>query len=627
MTSQSPLRLSQDESTTPQTSRYLNSWQAIGTLLRDGRSWSGNERNSCFLNTGTDRFADVAFVAGLDQASDSRAVAAVDWDQDGDLDLWISNRTSPRVRLLRNNSSHSNHFIALRLQGVRSNRDAIGARVDLFTDASSDQPESTATVRAGEGYLAQGSKVVHVGIGDRRAIDKMTVTWPSGEVDEFRDVQADLFYRLVESSGQLEHQQVDRPSIQLGAASPTIEARTEGLRIVAHRRLPLPELPYLTFQGQATRVSESANRFRLVVLWTTWCQPCLHELLDLSRHRSSLDAAQISVTPINVNDVNDEFEVRRTKAEEIFAKLNLEAWGGLADTATLDLLDAAQRSLTTKHDPLPVPCSFLLDPIGRLMICYKGPVVASQVIDDVQQHSRELDDPRNSAIPIAGRWFTNPFPPDLMAIPRELIDIDRPREALQYVRQHIAIIEDQGESPSLPLGINAPAMTNVLSRIGIMLAKQRDVPEAIEAFRLATRYQPNDWNAHAALATLLQQHGQVGEALAEHRETLRLQPNHPIAANNIAWILATNENASIRDPLQAIQQAERVCRMTQFQSPETLDTLAAAFASAGRFDEAVTMAKRAIQLARKNHKQSTAQRIETRLKLYESKQPFIERKQ
>ncbi|MCP4888112.1 MAG: hypothetical protein GY904_16060, partial [Planctomycetaceae bacterium] len=71
----------------------------LGRMIVEGRSFSGNERNCVFLNTGEaaaakGRFANVSAVSGLDFPDDARAVALVDWDHDGDEDLWISNRNA-----------------------------------------------------------------------------------------------------------------------------------------------------------------------------------------------------------------------------------------------------------------------------------------------------------------------------------------------------------------------------------------------------------------------------------------------------------------------------------------------------------------------------------------------------
>jgi len=74
---------------------YLSGWQTMYHLLRkEHHSWSGRERNCAFLNCGGSRFADVSAISGLDFADDGRALAVVDWDQDGNLDLWFHNRTA-----------------------------------------------------------------------------------------------------------------------------------------------------------------------------------------------------------------------------------------------------------------------------------------------------------------------------------------------------------------------------------------------------------------------------------------------------------------------------------------------------------------------------------------------------
>ena len=110
-------------------------------MLAQGRSFSGHERNCCFLNTISDRraagrFADISASSGLDFPDDGRAVALVDWDLDGRIDLWTANRNAPRLRLMRNQTNRANRFVAIRLRGngTTSNRDAIGARVEVVTD-------------------------------------------------------------------------------------------------------------------------------------------------------------------------------------------------------------------------------------------------------------------------------------------------------------------------------------------------------------------------------------------------------------------------------------------------------------------------------------------------------------
>ena len=102
--SQSPNEAGPDASD-EQGQLYQDGWAAISRLSRRGFSWSGHERNCAFLNMGSAGFADVSAVSGFDFEDDGRALALLDWDLDGDLDLLVGNRSGPRVRFLENRSS------------------------------------------------------------------------------------------------------------------------------------------------------------------------------------------------------------------------------------------------------------------------------------------------------------------------------------------------------------------------------------------------------------------------------------------------------------------------------------------------------------------------------------------
>ena len=119
-----------------------------------------------FLNLGggQTQFADISGACGLDLMDDGRAIAVTDWDFDGKLDFWISNRTAPRIRLQNNRSQTRNNFVSVRLIGKSCNRDAVGARVELLLEGTPSK--QILTLRAGEGFLAQSSKWIHFGIAE-----------------------------------------------------------------------------------------------------------------------------------------------------------------------------------------------------------------------------------------------------------------------------------------------------------------------------------------------------------------------------------------------------------------------------------------------------------------------------
>ena len=162
---------------------FLESHRRIGDLIDQGNSFSGSERNCLFMNTRDGRFATVSAVTGIDFPDDARSPGLVDWDHDGDLDLWVSNRTAPMLRFLRNDSQTKNHWIALKLTGKDCNRDAIGARVTIRLKGGGLVMR---TLKAGEGFLAQSSKWLHFGLGDAAAIETISVQWPGGKAADFK---------------------------------------------------------------------------------------------------------------------------------------------------------------------------------------------------------------------------------------------------------------------------------------------------------------------------------------------------------------------------------------------------------------------------------------------------------
>ena len=123
--------------------RYRQGWNALNRLLHLDRSFSGREANCVFLNTGQLQFADISAASGFNYLDDARAVAPIDWDFDGDLDLWVTNRTAPRVRFLRNELISPHKQIAIRLQGngTTTNRNAIGARLELYLAGAPKRPQ------------------------------------------------------------------------------------------------------------------------------------------------------------------------------------------------------------------------------------------------------------------------------------------------------------------------------------------------------------------------------------------------------------------------------------------------------------------------------------------------------
>ena len=94
--------------------------------------------------------------------------------------------------------------------------------------------------------------------------------------------------------------------------------------------------------------------------------------------------------------------------------------------------------------------------------------------------------------------------------------------------------------------------------------------------------------------------------------------------NNLAWLQATHKQAKFYNPDEAIRLAERACKITNYEKPEVLDTLAAAYAATGRFDQAIETAEKALESAQSSGQIELLNQIRKRLQLYKTGVPYVE---
>jgi hypothetical protein len=155
------------------------------------------QRNVLYLNRGEGRLIDVSLRAGPALAAEgsSRGLAVADLNLDGALDLLITN-IDDAPNLLINESTGGN-WLQVRLFGERSNRDGIGARLQLETDGRTLLREQNPF----GSYLSQSSYLVHFGVGDATRVDRLTVTWPSGQVDRIEGVESNRTITVREGAG------------------------------------------------------------------------------------------------------------------------------------------------------------------------------------------------------------------------------------------------------------------------------------------------------------------------------------------------------------------------------------------------------------------------------------------
>ncbi len=664
---------------------YQQGWQALNRLLHEDRSFSGHERHCAYLNCGEGAFANVSAATGLDFAEDGRAIGTVDWNFDGLLDLWITNRTAPRVRFLLNQTETSNRFIALHLEGngTTTNRDAIGARVAV---EELERP-LIRTKYAGEGFLSQSSGWMHFGLGRHNGAVQVEVKWPNGAPELFEGLEPNAFFILRQGAGSAERWTPPQESALFAgdAAAAELPPRSSEARIILPASLPLPPLKQLDAQGIASPL-ELEEGPTLINVWTTWCRPCHEELASWTQAAPRIRAAGLNVIAFNA----DEDESGRAQSAGVLEKMQFPFRSAVADPASLRALDLLQRASLDRWEAMPVPCSFLVDANGYVLAIYKGSFAVDTLLADMRLEGASPEELRNAAIPFPGVWTHDPPTPDPLRVTAQFVDFAMVQEGLDYLQKATAMdqrfraglfsqadfadrylvaatllksqnmheealttygrardlnpsdarvrgdlaayhlergrLEMAIEEWKAVLGLN-PRDLEAASRLAVTQLRVGRAKEALVILDQLAALRPDQANFRYYQGLARQRTGDMKGAVEGIEQALALDPDHALAMNSIAWICATHPDAQWRDGERALALAGMLCDRTQNRNLPFLMTLAAAQAESGKFVEAVATTERARELLQGragggSSSPADLATVEARLALFQTGKPY-----
>jgi tetratricopeptide (TPR) repeat protein len=203
--------------------------------------------------------------------------------------------------------------------------------------------------------------------------------------------------------------------------------------------------------------------------------------------------------------------------------------------------------------------------------------------------------------------FNHPPPGILGVLGKALLAKGRVREALQQFQ------EDVNLNPE-----NADSQFN----FGCLLLDNGLADKAVPHLQKALQLRPELPECHYKLGNAFMQTGRAEEAIRQYEESLRLRPDYMEAGVNLAWILACSPEAAVRDGARAVQLALRADQIAGGKNPTVIGTLAAAYAEAGRFPDAVATVRRAMQLPGVDSNSPVAGILRTYLALYQAGAPF-----
>jgi tetratricopeptide (TPR) repeat protein len=159
--------------------------------------------------------------------------------------------------------------------------------------------------------------------------------------------------------------------------------------------------------------------------------------------------------------------------------------------------------------------------------------------------------------------------------------------------------------------------------MGLQAGRAGDYDRAVAEFSEAIRLKPDNARAYYNRGQAYRHRGDYGKALTDYGEAIRLKPDLMEAYNNVSWLLAVCPDANLRNGERAVEYAKRACVLSGWKAPATLDTLAAACAEAGDFDNAI---KWEIKYLESNPSKDDSEKHRQRLSLYQQKKPYHEEK-
>lgn len=271
-------------------------------------SFSGSERNSLFLKSKQGQFANASGISGFDSKSDGRCLATMDFDNNGLVDLLVTNANKPTLAIYANriyNQEPDNKFIAIKVFGGNktssrsdkfSNRDGIGALIRVATESQTQIRE----VRCGEGLATQNSRLNIFGIGKSELVKWLEIKWPSGIKSRIENLEAGSLVEVFENPNELEKE--ENPDYRITQ----YDSRQNIVDVVKKQdddgrnvdRLPI-EIAPSQIKGQLT----------VIVGMATWCENCVKEISNVNAIQQTLgDKIRFIAIPIDKNDTQEKID-------------------------------------------------------------------------------------------------------------------------------------------------------------------------------------------------------------------------------------------------------------------------------------------------------------------------------
>jgi tetratricopeptide (TPR) repeat protein len=170
-----------------------------------------------------------------------------------------------------------------------------------------------------------------------------------------------------------------------------------------------------------------------------------------------------------------------------------------------------------------------------------------------------------------------------------------------------------------------PKYPDAREKMGVLMLASGRIDESIRYFNEAMDTSGNKGNIYAGLGMAYIRAGKKEPAIENLTKAVELKNNDEIIFNGLSWLLATQAEVNEAEANRAIEYARRACEKTEYKNAVFIDTLAAAYAAGGKFDEAVETSQKAIDAARATGQEALVEKVQERLKLYQSGQRYYKK--
>lgn len=493
---------------------YEQGWNAINELIRADGTWSGYERNVFYANNRDGTFSDISGAVDLDFLEDGRSFALADVDHDGRQELVLKNRNAPQLRLLKNVIPDLPSSIAFRLRGTKSNRDAVGAVVNIESTVG----KQTRVVQAGSGFLSQHGKDVFFGLGETKDKVRASIHWPSGLVQHLNDLPINHRILVEEGSALAKSEpfKINSPREDATSRVPLPDTLPDTIETWLLVPVVAPDFSLPDLSGKTIPLRSFHGKPTIMHFWVSESTQCRQDLELLRNHTAEWTTKGLQILTINFNTLKNPDSLRQLATQKQFSFPIL-----LASEDTSAIYNLLYRYVFDRHRDLGLPASFLIDSASNIVKIYQGPLRADSVEHDFQHIPATAAERVASGLPFPGA--TKPL------FSRNYLSLGSIFFQRGYYNQAEAFFQNALH--------DEPSSAEALYGIGSVQLKQEKLADAKESFTSAARARarypdtlPNAWNNLGIIAT---HEDRMADAVRYFQKAVQTNPGYVVAIVNL----------------------------------------------------------------------------------------------